>query len=117
HVAAPAVGNAGLPTRHSRARQPFIYGSEQVGIDRELSAWRRTDLIDRAGEIAGRRDHVLGSRAVAGTIVSMTSRTPLHIDGLPGGRVLGSYQRNQKQCVDHLLPSALTSHVRGFQPV
>ena len=88
HVAALAVGKAGLPTRHRRARQPFIYRAEQVGVGRELPARRRANLIDRAGEIAGRRNHVARARAIAGTVVAMTAGTPLHVDGLARGGVL-----------------------------
>ena len=114
HVAALAVGEPGLPARHCGAEQPFIYRAQQVGVGRELPARRRANLINRTGEIAGRRDHVTRARAIAGTVVTMAAGAPFGVDLLPRARVLCSNQRDQKECGRHLL---LTSQVLGFQPV
>src|SRR5204862_4722904 len=113
-----------------RAEQPFIYRAQEVRVGGELAARRRADLIDGAGEVARRRDHVLRARAVAGTIVAVTAGAPLRVYDLSRRRVLREGARSTEQydrCQDQsrashhgLLPapcSVLTSHVLGFHPV
>jgi len=129
HVPALVVGQARLPPRHRRPTQPFIYRAEEIGIGGQLAARCRTDLVDGTGEITGRRNHVLGGRAVTGTVVAVTSRAPFRVYDLSRGRVLREGARSTEQydrCQDQsasrhgLLPapcSVLTSQVLGFHPV
>src|SRR5262245_29200922 len=93
HVAPLAIGEPSFPSRHRRARESLIYRAQQVGVGWELPARGRADLIDGAGEVARRRNHVLGRDTIPGARFPVTTRAPLGVDDFAGGCVLRKEHR------------------------
>ena len=88
HVAPLGVRQPAFPRRHRAAGEPLVDGAQQIGIRRQLAARRAANLVDGAREVAGPGQHRVGRGTVAGAIVSVTTRAPLDVHFLTGGRVL-----------------------------
>src|SRR3989454_3426632 len=89
HIAPFRVREPPPPPRHRAPGEPVVDRPREIRVGRKLAARRRADLVEPAGEVAGAREHVRCRRAVAGTIITVTTRTPLHVDNLPSRGVLG----------------------------
>ena len=105
HVATIARRQPRLPRRHRRPGKPLVDGAHQVRVGGQLSAGRRADLVDRAGEVARPRQHVVRRFALAVSLIAVTSRAPFYVNHFASGCILGGqavgYSGGQKSGGQH----------------